>query len=223
MAESGLVGGVALGVLIGALGMFGAQRLWLAPGPCGGACGEGTRCEVDRCVVEAAEAEAETDPELDADSDRPGKKRRRRRRAGRGGGHDGADVGDEGQGSAGPPLDDDSRVPRYDPDATQTIAMSDGSGRLSDRDVDRELAKLDGRFERCTLDANQRVDSLGKGRVSIKFGVDGKGKVTGVNVGAPANLKAAGIVPCVRKAVYGHKFPAFDGPVMRVSSSFSVD
>ncbi|MCA9701505.1 MAG: hypothetical protein KC431_28555, partial [Myxococcales bacterium] len=61
------------------------------------------------------------------------------------------------------------------------------------------------------------------GRVSIKFGVDGKGKVTGVNVSAPSNLENAGLVPCVRKAVYGHGFPAFDGPEMKVSTSFTVD
>ena len=32
----------------------------------------------------------------------------------------------------------------------------------------------------------------------------------------------AGIVPCVRKAVYAHKFPIFNGPEAKVSSSFSV-
>jgi hypothetical protein len=101
--------------------------------------------------------------------------------------------------------------------------MSDGTGRLSDADVDRELAKLDRAFQACVRDAAARVAELGTGTVKYSFGVDGRGKVTGVSASAPANLQDAGIVPCVRVAVYGHEFPAFDGPTMKASSSFSVD
>jgi hypothetical protein len=210
-----LLGGLVLGVLLGAGGLYGVQTFLLAdPESCAGLCGEGTVCESGSCrpaPVELDEAPAEEEPD-----DAKGKRRKGKRRKGKAG----ETLGAEGQ---GPPLDDDSHVPRFDPNADQSISMSDGSGRLSDSQVDRELAKLDGAFQACVRDAAARVDDLGTGKVRLNFGVDGKGKVTGVNVSAPANLKQAGIVPCVRKAVYGHKFPAFDGPVMKVSSSFSVE
>ena len=125
--------------------------------------------------------------------------------------------------AGGPALDDDGHVPRYDANADQSISMSDGTGRLSDAEIDRELAKLDKAFQACVRDAAARVEDLGSGTVKYNFGVDGRGKVTGVNASAPSNLQDAGIVPCVRVVVYGQRFPAFDGPTMKVSSSFSVD
>ena len=204
-----------LGALLGAGGLFAAQTYVLSPADaCGGACGSGTVCEAGQCRIEdldEGETEGSEEPS-DADGN---KKRRGKRRRGKG--------GEAGEELAGPPLADDSKVPRFDAKADQTIGMSDGSGRLSDAQVDRELAKLDKAFERCVMDANARVAELGAGRVSMKFGVDGKGKVTGVNVSAPGNLKDAGVVPCVRVAVFEHRFPAFDGPVMKVKSSFTVD
>ncbi|NVB41354.1 hypothetical protein G6O69_26185 [Pseudenhygromyxa sp. WMMC2535] len=217
MSGSHVFGGLVLGVLLGAGALYVAEQTVLAPEPCAGACGTGTICEGERCVVEVVEA-----PELEAPVDEAAGKKKRGRRGKRGRGKSSGSA-DAGEGLAGPPIDNDAGIPRFDANADQTISMSDGSGRLSDAQIDRELAKLDSSFQRCVLDANARVAELGKGQVRFKFGVDGKGKVTGVNVNAPSNLSEAGIVPCVRKAVYGHKFPAFDGPVMKVSSSFSVD
>lgn len=219
MADKSLVGGLVLGLSLGVGGLLAVQHFVLAGPPCGAACGLGTVCEGDVCVVQAPEAPAEAEPEPDEEG--KGKKRKRGRRGKRGGGS--GEAGESELATGGPPVDNDAHVPRFDPDADQTISMSDGSGRLSDSQVDRELAKLDKDFQRCVLDANKRVAELGTGRVSMKFGVDGKGKVTGVNVSAPSNLKDAGIVPCVRNAIHGHRFPAFDGPVMKVSSSFTVD
>jgi hypothetical protein len=215
-------GGLVLGVLLGVGGMFGySTYLAAAPSDCGGVCGEGTICEAGRCQPTVAEVET-----VDEDVDAPepdGKRKRRRSR--RGTGADGA-SGDEGDALAsdsGPPVDNDAHVPRFDPNADQSISMSDGSARLSDAQIDRELAKLDSSFQACVRDGAARAPDLGSGTIRYSFGVDGKGKVTGVNASAPAKLAEAGIVPCVRKAVYGHKFPAFDGPQMKVSSSFSVD
>ncbi|PRQ04664.1 hypothetical protein ENSA5_05780 [Enhygromyxa salina] len=210
-------GGLVLGLLLGAAGMYGVQTFVIAePGECGGVCGEGTVCEAGSCRP----APLEVPDEAVEEPEREGKKGKRRRgRRGKKGGGDDAELA-SGQ---GPALDDDSKVPRFDPNKDQNISMSDGSGRLSDSQIDRELAKLDGSFQACVRDGAARVDELGSGRVSYKFGVDGKGKVTGVNASAPAKLAAAGILPCVRKAIYGHKFPAFDGPEMKVSASFTVD
>ncbi|PRQ09018.1 hypothetical protein ENSA7_12890 [Enhygromyxa salina] len=218
-----LVGGLALGLVLGAAGMFGYST-YLANAPsldCGGGelCGAGTVCKAGHCEVEVAEVEVE---EAQNDEPEPGKRKRRRGRRGGGGGGASADEG-ELAAEGGPPLDNDSHVPRFDLNKDQSISMSDGTGRLSDAQIDRELAKLDSSFQACVRDAAARMPDLNSGTVRYSFGVDGKGKVTGVNASAPARLTEAGMVPCVRKAVYGHKFPAFDGPEMKVTSSFAVD
>jgi hypothetical protein len=173
----------------------------------------GERCEL---------APVEPEQPLVEDAEEPGKSKRRKGRRGKTG--DTAEAGeDEGLTGAGPALDNDSHVPRFNANADQSISMSDGTGRLSDAEVDRELAKLDKAFQACVRDAAARVSELGTGTVKYSFGVDGRGKVTGVTASAPSSLQDAGIVPCVRVAVYGHRFPAFDGPTMKASSSFSVD
>ena len=195
-------GGLVLGALLGGGGLYAVQTYVLDP-------------------ADEREPEPQPEPiaELESDTEgEPKRKRRRKRRSKRG-----ADAAAGEDAGSGPPLDDDSKVPHFDPKHDRTIGMGDGTGRLSDSQVDRELAKLDKNFRRCVSEANQRVAELGTGKVTLGFGIAGTGKVTGVNVGAPSNLKDAGIVPCVRKAIYGHKFPAFDGPEMSVSSSFSID
>ena len=218
MSGKHLLGGTILGLALGAGALYGADTYLLAGAePCRGLCGEGTVCDDDRCVLAP---EPEDTEEMDEDEEEGGKKKRRRgrkKRRGSGGG----DV--EGEPASGPPLDNDSHVPRFDANADQNVSMSDGSGRLSDSVINRELAKLDKQFQRCVMDGAARVADIGTGTVRYSFGIDGKGKVTGVNASAPGNLKDAGLIPCVRKTVYGHKFPSFDGPTMKVNSSFSVD
>ena len=208
-------GGLALGAVLGLGGLYAYWTTRPQPTDCAGLCGDGTTCEQGRCVI-AVDDEPEAVEEVTDDSKHKRKgKRRSSSKAG-------ADSAESDSARRGPPLDDDSHVPRFDPNKDQTIGMSDGTGRLSDAAIDRELGKLDKPLQDCVRDANARVDELGTGTVKYSFGVAGNGKVTGVNVTAPQNLKDAGIVPCVRKVVYGHKFPAFDGPEMKASSSFSV-
>jgi hypothetical protein len=207
-----LVGGLALGALLGGAGLYAYQTF--APKPaCAGLCGDGTVCEQGLCIAAVPDEPEVVDEPVEEDT---GKRKGKRRR----GSKPGEDPSLEP--SKGPPLDDDSNVPRFDANEDQTIGTGDGSERLSDSVIDRELAKLDKQFQACVRDANERVDELGTGTIKYSLGVAGSGKVTGVNVSAPDNLDAAGIVPCVRKAVYGHEFPSFDGPTMKVSSSFSV-
>jgi hypothetical protein len=181
--------------------------------PCAGYCGDGTVCINDQCrIVEASEPEVETaEPEPDKN-----KKRRRRKRGG--GGEAGAEEGAEGF----VPVDD-SHIPRFNPNADRTIDLDAGSERLSDAVIDRELAKLDPDFQRCiTTAAKHSADELPHGTIRYELGIAGSGKVTGVNVKAPSGLKVFGIVPCVRKAVYDHRFPKFDGPTMSAKNSFSI-
>lgn len=221
--QAQLIGGVVLGALLGVGGLYLAQTLGSGDAePCADRCGEGTVCEGDRCVV-AVEAEVEAEAEVEvADGKGTRKGKRRRGKSGGAGDDGGGEAGSEAP-SRGPALDDDSKVPRFDMNKDQSIGMSDGSGRLSDAQIDAELRELNPAFQKCVRDAAARVDELGSGTVKLELGVAGSGKVTGVNVRAPANLADTGVVPCVRKAVYAHKFPIFDGPEMRVSSSFKVD
>jgi hypothetical protein len=198
------LGGALLGVSVGATAVY----LWVTTQ---------TPASDPACDCEAAEAE----PAVEA-TEEPAGKTKRKGRKGRRGTDPGADEAEAGELANGPAWDDDSHVPRFDADADQVIGMSDGSGRLSDAQIDRELAELDDEFQTCVREANERVAELGTGKVSYSFGVAGSGKVTGVNASAPANLRDAGLIPCVRKAVYAHRFPTFDGPTMKASSSFSV-
>jgi hypothetical protein len=207
------LGGLALGALLGVAGGYVVQTFVQSPAAdCADACGPGTRCEQGKCVVEPIAEPELIEPVEDGKSKRKGKR-------GKKGSSDEELAAEAG---SGPAIDDDSHVPRFDADKDQEIGASDGSERLSDSVIDRELGELDGAFQACIRDGAQRVEALGTGTVKYSFGVAGSGKVTGVTASAPDNLDAAGIVPCVRKTVYGHKFPSFDGPEMRASSSFKV-
>lgn len=216
MSGTHLVGGTILGLALGAGAFYGANTYLAGAELCRGLCGEGTVCVDEHCVP-APEDEGEVEVVEEEEGGKKKRRRGRKKRRGSGGG----DV--DGEVAQGPPLDNDSKVPRFDANADQNVSMSDGSGRLSDSVINRELAKLDKQFQGCVRDGAERVADLGTGTVRYSFGIDGKGKVTGVNASAPGNLKDAGLIPCVRKAVYGHGFPSFDGPTMRVNSSFSVD
>jgi hypothetical protein len=191
---------------------------------CGGYCGPGTDCIDARCVVEELE-QAETGEVEEADGKRKRRKGRRNRR-----GKGGADAGpDEGALEAGDELPpfvavDDSNIPQFKGGTDQTIDMKGGSERLKDRVVDQHLRRLENRFQKCLETAARYSDTyVGGGNIKYQFRIEGSGKVSSVTAKAPAKLEVFGIIPCVRKAIYTHKFPSFDGPSMVVESSFRVD
>ena len=178
---------------------------------CDDRCGQGTTCEADVCVVTpAAPAPATTDT--------PGnKKKKKRRRRGKS-----RDAGSDSS-SATVPRVDDSAVPRFDPTKDRVFGEGTGSERLSDRTINRELAKLDGAFQACvTRAANASDGPLGPATVRYQFGVAPSGKVTGVNVTAPKVLRDLQVAACVRVALHRHRFPAFDGVEMSATGSFSL-
>ncbi len=183
------------------------------PATCGGFCGEGTKCVNARCVVAAEEAVEVTDEDHGN-----GKRNRKRRRGRRGGGGVDAD---------GKPLPkfvpvDDSSVPRYDDNRGQTITNDSGTERLADRDVRKHMRNLEDRFNRCIATAADYADDLGTGQIAFDINVEPSGRVSGVSVQAPRNLRAFGIVPCMRVVVHRTRFPSWDGPAMRVEYSFQV-
>ncbi len=183
------------------------------PETCGGFCGPGTVCEAKVCVP-APPPEAEAAPEPEPEK---GRKRRRRRRGKRGGAA-------EAEAAAGFVPPDDSRVPAYDDNRGQTISEGSGSERLSDRAVRRHMSTLEPAFNRCIATAAQASpEELGAGRIAFDINVEPSGKVSGVSVKAPKNLRVFGIVPCMRLAVHKSRFPSWDGPAMRVEYSFRVE
>ena len=198
--------GLLFGGLVGAGGYYGYQSQQPIEN-CAQMCGEGTSCVDNQCqVVVAAEEEPEEDTK--------GKKKKRRRRKKKGGGSSGA---------VATAKVDDSHVPRYDRTKAKMIGEDTGSERLSDRKINSVLRGLDPKFQACIRKAAEASDEeLASGRVRYEFGIAPSGKVTGVNVKAPAHLKALGVDSCVRVAVYGAKFPSFNGIDMGAEGSFSI-
>ncbi len=182
------------------------------PGPdaCYGVCGEGTHCEAGKCVV--AELE-EPEPEPEAAS---GKKKKRRRRGRKGSGA----SKDEGSSFK---AEDDSNVPGYDPKAAKGLDMNAGTDRLADRTIRQHLSRLEPKFNKCIEKSALAHEESLKGELDFVLSIQPSGKVGGVTVKASGNLKKAGVVPCARKVVYGHRFPSFDGSTMGVDYSFKVD
>lgn len=164
---------------------------------CFGVCGQGTRCEAGRCVAIAVEPEP-VDP--------------KRARKGRRRGRDGSDA------SWSPISDRD--VPRYDPQAD--VELGDGSERPDDAAVKAELRALEPAFDRCIADAVAAGVTVGSGRVEFELGLTPTGKIAGVNAKAPAAIRDSGIVPCLRKVIFDHRFPKYDGPPMPVDYSFEI-
>jgi len=173
---------------------------------CFGVCGDGTICEAERCIV------APAPPTVDAEQLAPAKARRKR-------GTKAAAVGRESFRAI-----DDRHIPLYDANETQHIDSGSGSDRLPDHTIRSHLAGLEGKLNGCIATAAEYSDGdLGRGRIDMVFGIRNTGKVSGVTVKAPPNLKVFGIVPCVRKIVYDHRFPAYDGPTTGVDYSFNVE
>lgn len=172
--------------------------------PCRGYCGEGTQCVAGSCQMLVRAQAPQTKPK----KARQRKKRRARRAAMK---------------NPALPWANDRKVPRFDANAIQKINANDESGRLDQMDIDAVLAKLQPAWERCVERADSRAQGeLPEGRVHLSFGVNGHGKVTGVNAKAPKGLKKYGIIPCVRLAIFSASFPAYRGPDTRVESHFDV-
>ncbi len=185
--------------------------------PCGGHCGESTQCVGTVCeAIEDDVAEAEPDAKA------PRKKRRRRRRR-KGGASSEVTADDAGNDALAPfvPVND-RHIPQFS-NKPIVLDMNAGSERLSDDVVDKHMNRLTPKFQSCITTASTYSETdIGSGTLTFKIQLKPTGKVAGISVQAPANLRVFGIVPCVRKVVYDHRFPSYDGPPMGVDFSFDV-
>jgi len=173
---------------------------------CGGFCGASTICEADRCVV-APPPPSEAEPE----AEEPKGKKRRRRRGGK----------RKDSAAHGSLPDKDGHIPRYRADRVEQIG--EGSERLPDRKVRQELATIEPAFNRCLARASEVTDTALAGTVSFKVGIESSGKVWGINAKLPSSWGVDGLRACFRKAIFGHRFPRWDGPAMGVDYHFQVD
>lgn len=160
--------------------------------------------------------EPDEEPVAEVEDDTKGKRNKRRGRRRRGQRGDGDDGGEA---AAGLNVDD-SHVPKYDPNRTETIG--EGTERLSDRKVRQHLSRLEPKFNRCIEQAAMATDDALTGVVYFNIGIEPTGKVWGVTVKAPDALKRHKVAACMRVAVYKAKFPSWDGPSMGVDYSFEV-
>lgn len=188
--------------------------------PCDGLCGPGTECLEDRCqpiAVEPTKAEV------------PGKRKRQGKRGRKGAsaavGGDPAEDGPEGSAEAAPPPFvpvDDSRVPQFSNAKPQALDMKAGSERLSESELDRHFAQVTPQIQRCVTTASAYGD-IGAGSLKFKLRVLPSGKVESVSLTAPTSLRVWGIPSCARRAVYDHRFPAYDGAPMGVTFGVDID
>lgn len=178
------------------------------PARCYDVCGAGTRCEAGKCIAAVAEPE----PVVEEEPSKRGRKGKRRA----------ADESEAASPRAYVPVDD-GRIPRHDPTETRTLDPNAGSERLDDAIVRAHLGKLEPALDRCLADAVAAGVTVPPGRVQFDFAVAASGKVTGVTARAPAGIQTTGVVSCLRKVVFDHRFPAFDGPTMDVEYSFAID
>lgn len=212
------MGKLVAGALLASLAWGAAWWLLLGThdvetGPCDERCGEGTRCDVEMCVVDTVEV-----PSAEPTAEKKGRKRRRRGKKG-GASSPSGEAGDLPEPSA--PRVDDSHIPAFS-NGPQALDLNGGSERLSDAQVRGVVRKLTPKFQRCVGDA-ATGDAPLRGKVKITARVNGDGKVSQVSATAPAAIRDSGAVPCIRKAVFDQRFPTYDGPSMGVDLSFEVD
>ncbi|HET6585492.1 MAG TPA: hypothetical protein VFG69_18665 [Nannocystaceae bacterium] len=179
---------------------------------CHGVCGRGTQCVQGMCVAVEDEVEPVAADEPEAGKRRRGKGRRR---------PDGEEPTDDAVQASYQPVDD-SRIPRHDPNATRTLDPDAGSERPDDATIRAHLRKLEPAFDRCIADAVAGGVTFPSGRVEFDLGIAASGRVSGVTAKAPSAIQATGVVSCLRKVIYDHRFPGWDGPPMDVEYAFEI-
>lgn len=188
------------------------------PAPaCGGLCGPGTACVDARCAPEVAAPAPDPVPTKN-------KKGKRGRRASGPAGEVAADDPAAPADEPPPPFVpvDDSRVPAFSDAEPQVLDLKAGSERLEPRTLDQHFARVTPEIQGCVTTAS-RYGDVGAGSLNFKLRILPSGKVESVSATAPAGLRVWGIVPCARRAVYQHRFPAYDGAPMAVSFAVDID
>lgn len=101
--------------------------------------------------------------------------------------------------------------------------MKSGTERLADATIRDHLRRLEPAFNTCIeTAATHSEEEIRPGGIDFVFSIESTGKVSSVTVKAPQHLTVFGIVPCLRKVLFTHRFPSYDGPPTGVDYSFKV-
>jgi hypothetical protein len=187
-------GGLLLGLVLAAAGGY----VWFHESrSCLGRCGDGTRCDDNRCVVAGPAVAAA--PSKDAS--------RRHKRRGSGGLGPAApelklNPGDERMTASGDALGRAEHI-----DLTQA---GDDGRELGQEDLDAVFNPAQAQISRCIGDAVGDYP-LETGKVEVAFRVERSGAVKKIRVEAPQLLMRRGLYGCVRPIVSALHFPASGG------------
>jgi hypothetical protein len=201
-------GGLVLGLILGAAGLFGYQRVASHEDPCLGHCGTGTTCVEGVCLLEEKKVARK----------KRRKRRRWRRRRPRAKGAD--------EETWRTPTAKDLKSVAKGPSLKQTdyINMEDKGGderELTSAEVDGRFRRLDRRIIACIDRAREGWD-ISTGKVVVSFRIERKGSVSKVRVSAPAVLQRQGLYDCVRPLVTALRFPP-SGRALVMSYPYRLD
>lgn len=181
--------------------------------PCADRCGEGTRCEAERCVGASPETVAAAEPE-------PRGRGRRRRPGGRRSAEEGSRTTSE----AGEPTSTErDELPAWggsdalDLPSQEVDMNSDSDGQLSNGQIESTMGRHWSAIRRCIAIAQVDRETPVRGRMSIGLRIHGTGEVAAVKVSPPGPLASTDLGPCVRSVVGRIRFPRFDGRDMVVT------
>lgn len=181
-------------------------------GECSGLCGKGTRCDGGVCVVDYSQeiCNGTIEEKQEVVPSRPPITSW------------GECWEDRNQMPKFKPVDD-KKIPQFDPNAVRKLDMNHGDEQLNEPVLMSHMRDVEYAINAClSTAACYQGSSLAGGTIDFVFRLSGDGKVDSVSVTAPPPLQVFGIVPCVRKAVADHAFPAFDGPSMTVKYNIEI-
>ncbi len=184
-------------------------------GECSGMCGKGTRCDGSICVIDYSQDVCASEEETQEHPVVPMK----------------------------PPITswgecyedrdslpkfkavDDKKIPQFDPNAPRPVDLNSNGGdeQLNEAVLNAHMREIEYAINDCLAKAAcYQGSSLPNGRIDFHFRLTGAGKIDAITVSAPPGLSVFGIIPCARKAVADHAFPAYDGPPMTVKYNIEI-
>lgn len=177
---------------------------------CEGLCGHGTKCVKDTCVIDWAQGvcikpEDATCPEPEAPewSECPLAAK------------------------ILPPFRpvNTKKIPNFNPKRTRAQSFSGGSERVDDYELKQYIEhQLMDELESCLmLAACYHGGPLGEGEVDFTFRMLPSGKVAEVSASATGEYSKYGVAGCVRKIIYEHEFPKYDGEPKGVDYTLMLD
>jgi len=118
-----------------------------------------------------------------------------------------------------------STVPEFDPNADVALDMEAGGERPDEYSVLQAFEQQYEHFDACVAKVKKDPDQKLPGDVEVAVLLSPKGKrPLGVNAALTKKVKASdSLRQCLRTAIAGAPYPAYDGPPVVVNFSFELD